>query len=81
MRHGMHRISVRLPDDLNEAVTELAAARGMSKAELIRAALRALAAQPAAPRPRLPLFKSGKPGLSEGVGEALSGHGHRGMES
>ena len=45
------------------------------EAELIREALRAVTAHSAPPRPRLPLFKSGKPRLAERVDEALAGFG------
>jgi len=42
---------------------------------LVREALQALVASATPPRPRLPLFKSGHPGLAERVDEALAGFG------
>lgn len=49
----------------------MAAARGVSEAELIREALRTLTSKSTPPRPRLPLFASAKPWLAERVDEAL----------
>ena len=71
----MQKTTVYLPADIKDALTRAAAARGVSEAELIREALRALTAQAIPPRPRLPLFKSGKPGLAKRVDEALAGFG------
>jgi Arc/MetJ-type ribon-helix-helix transcriptional regulator len=75
MMYGMKKTTVYLPSDVKRALSGLAAARSVSEAELIRDALRSLTAQAAPPRPRLPLFKSGKPRLAERVEEALSGFG------
>jgi Arc/MetJ-type ribon-helix-helix transcriptional regulator len=71
----MHKTTVYLPDDVKRALGQAAAAREVSEAELIREALRMLTSKAVPPRPRLPLFKSGKPGLAERVDEALSGFG------
>jgi hypothetical protein len=49
--------------------------RGLSEAELIREALRTITLQPLPARPRLPLFKSGKPELVESVDDGLAGFG------
>jgi hypothetical protein len=73
--YGMEKTTVYLPADLKQALTQLAAARGVSEAELIRDALRSVTAQAKPPRPRLPLFRSGKPRLAEGLDEALEGFG------
>ncbi len=73
--YGMQKTTVYLPKDLKQALGQVAEARGLSEAELIREALRALTAQAIPPRPRLPLFKSGKPDLAEMVDEALAGFG------
>ena len=73
----MHKTTVYLPDDLKRDLERVADARGVSEAELIREALRALARDSVAPRPRLPLFKSGKRGLAERVDQALVGFGER----
>jgi len=73
--YGMQKTTVYIPADLKLALGKLAAARGLSEAELIREALRTATAEAAPPRPRLPLFKSGKPRLAERVDEALAGFG------
>jgi len=73
--YGMQKTTVYIPDDLKRALVQTALARGVSEAELIREALRALTSNTIAPRPRIPLFKSGKPRLSERADDALSGFG------
>lgn len=73
----MRRTTVYLPDDLKRALEAAAAARGCSEAELIREAIQALTAATPPPRPRLPLFKSGKPTLAERIDAALAGFGQR----
>ena len=75
MMYGMQKTTVYIPKDVKRALGQAAAARGMSEAELIREALRAITSKAPPPRPRLPLFKSGKPGLAERVDEALQGFG------
>jgi len=75
--YGMHKTTVYLPESLKHELERVAAARGVSEAELIREAVRTLAREAAAPQPRLPLFKSGKRGLAERVDEALAGFGER----
>jgi hypothetical protein len=71
--YGMQKTTVYIPEDVKRALARVAASRGISEAELIREALRAIAGRTA--RPRLPLFKSGKSRLAEGLDEALSGFG------
>lgn len=73
--YGMQKTTVYIPKDVKRALARVAAARGLSEAEVIREALQTATAQPAAARPRLPLFRSGKPKLAERVEEALSGFG------
>ncbi len=73
----MHKTTIYLPDDLKRELERVAAARGCSEAELFREAVRALAEEAASPRPRLPLFRSGKRGLAERVDRALAGFGER----
>ena len=73
--YGMFKTTVYIPEDVKRALGQVAAARGLSEAELIREALRALTSQSAPPRPRLPLFRSGKARLAERIDEALSGFG------
>lgn len=71
----MHKTTVYLPEDVKRALGRVAAARGMSEAELIREAVRKVTDKSAPPRPRLPLFKSKKPRLAERVDDALAGFG------
>ena len=73
--YGMQKTTVYIPEDVKRALSRVAASRGVSEAELIREALRVLTSQETPPKPRLPLFKSGKPRLAERVDEALSGFG------
>lgn len=73
----MRRTTIYLPDDLKRVLEQAAAARGCSEAELVRDAIRTLTADATPPRPRLPLFKSGKPALAERVDAALAGFGRR----
>ena len=71
MMYGMQKTTVYIPKDVKRALGQVAAARGVSEAELIREALRVLTSKTTPPRPRLPLFRSGKPKLAERVNEAL----------
>ncbi len=73
----MQKTTVYLPEDLKRTLGRVAAARGCSEAELIREAIRSLAQAAAPPRPRLPLFRSGKSRLAERVDQALDGFGAR----
>jgi hypothetical protein len=73
--YGMQKTTVYVPLEIKQALGRVASARGVSEAELIREALRALVSQAVPPRPRLPLFKSGQPRLAEAIDEALSGFG------
>lgn len=71
MVYGMQKTAVYIPKDVKRALSQMAAARGVSEAELIREALHTLTSKASPPRPRLPLFRSGKPRLAERVDEAL----------
>jgi hypothetical protein len=73
--YGMHKTTVYIPEDLKLALENLAQSRGASVADLVREGLRKLVSEARPPRPRLPLFKSGQPGLAERVDEALAGFG------
>ena len=73
--YGMQKTTIYVPDDLKQALTRTARARGCSEAELIREALRELTSCAAPPRPRLPLFNSRKPRLAECADDALAGFG------
>ena len=71
----MQKTTVYVPKDVKRALGELALARGVSEAQLIREALRTVTLEARPPRPRLPLFNSGKRRLAKRVDEALSGFG------
>ena len=73
----MQKTTVYIPEDLRVALRRAAAGRGCSEAQLIREALRTAARDARGPRPRLPLFKSGRRGLAERVEQALAGFGQR----
>ena len=75
--YGMRKTTVYLPDDLKRGLERVAAARGRSEAELIRESVRRLTQEAVPPRPRLPLFKSGKRGVAQRVDRALAGFGER----
>jgi len=75
--YGVQKTTIYLPEDLKRALERVAEARGCSEAELIREAVTALAEKAEVPRPRLPLFKSGKRGLAGRVDQALTGFGER----
>lgn len=73
--YGMQKTTVYLPEELKRALGRFAAARGISEAELIREAVRAITAEVPPPSPRLPLFASGQPDLAERADAALEGFG------
>lgn len=73
----MQKTTVYLPDELKRALEHVAADQGRSEAELIREAVQAITRGERRPRPRLPLFKSGRRGLAERVDRALGGFGTR----
>ena len=75
--YGMQKTTMYISDDLKLAVEQAADERRCSEAELIREALRILPQKMSPPRPRLPLFKSGKRRLAERVDAALAGFGQR----
>ncbi len=71
----MRKTTVYIPDDLKVKIERAAAQQGRTVAELVREALRTLVERATPPRPRLPLFESGKSDLAERVDEALHGFG------
>jgi hypothetical protein len=75
--YGMQKTTIYLPKELKAALARAASARGCSEAELVREALRDVAARTAPPPPQLPLFRSGKPRLAERIDEALAGFGEQ----
>lgn len=73
---GMHKTTVYLPEELKLALARVASQRGISKAELIREAIRAFVSQSQPRRPRLPLFESGLIDLAERGEDAHPGFGN-----
>jgi hypothetical protein len=73
--YGVRKTTVYIPDDLKVKIERAAAQQGRTVAELVREALRTLVERAAPPRPRLPLFESGKSDLADRVDEALHGFG------
>jgi hypothetical protein len=73
--HGMRKTTIYLPDELKRDVERLAAQRGVTETELVREALRALTAASLPPKPRLPLFESDQPVLTEDIDRAPEGFG------
>lgn len=61
-----------LPDQLKAALERTAAAEDRTEAELVREGVRIVTERHSTPQPRLPLFESGDPSLSESIEEALS---------
>jgi hypothetical protein len=72
MMYGMKRTTIYLPDDLKAALERTAASEGKSEAEIVRSAIAAATAERGHPEPRIPLFDSGDPTLSERVDEELA---------
>jgi len=73
--YGMVKTTVYLPRPLKAALARAARNAGSSEAELIRRAIEQLTHAAAAPRPRIPLFRSNAPDLAERVEQALDGFG------
>ena len=72
---NVHKTTIYLPEPLRNRVKHAAAERRVSEAEIIRSAIEAYTTPKERPRPKLPLFDSGKGGLAENVDEALRGFG------
>lgn len=73
--YGMDKTTVYLPSELKAALAATAKRRGVSEAELIREGIALVTAAPKPPRPRLPLFDSGRSDLAERFDELLEGFG------
>ncbi|MFN8078385.1 MAG: CopG family transcriptional regulator [Kineosporiaceae bacterium] len=71
----MEKTTVYLPQQLKRRLRQVARARGVSEAEVIRQALEAEVGE-AAPRPRSGVFAGGEP-IAERVDELLAGFGER----
>lgn len=72
MMYAMRRTTIHLPDELKVALERTAAAEGRSEAEVVRSALATATAEHVYPPPRLPLFSSGDPTLTERVDDELA---------
>ena len=72
----MKKTTVYLPEALKARLEQLSQDTNVSEAEAIRAALGEYLEQ-RRPRPRVPLFESGRGDLAEHVDEALRGFGER----
>lgn len=68
----MVKTTVYLPEGLKRRVEQLAQAERRSEAEIIRAALEQFTAAQERPRPKLPLFASGRGDIAEQVDELLA---------
>ncbi|MDP8904844.1 MAG: ribbon-helix-helix protein, CopG family [Chloroflexota bacterium] len=73
----MEKTTVYLSAELKKALQRAARRRRTSEAALIREGVALVAAESRPPRPRLPLFESGQPGLAARADEALRGFGER----
>jgi hypothetical protein len=73
----MHRTTVYLPESLRASLARAAKRLRLTEAEVLRQALQNHLATLLPPAPRLPLFRSGVPGLAERVDEELEGFGER----
>lgn len=73
----MVKTTVYLPEELKEALRNLAAQRNCSEADLLREAVARLTGATEAPSPRVPLFRSSGPSVAEDIDAALTGFGSR----
>lgn len=69
----MRKTTVYLPDDLKLGLERVAAAEGLSEAELVCAAVDEYIRSHARPRPRFPLFSIGEVRPITDWGKALGG--------
>jgi hypothetical protein len=73
--YGMRKTTLYLPEELKRALERAASNQGSSEATFVRRALEQAIGEAQPPRPRLPLFASGRPTLAERVDEGLDGFG------
>lgn len=71
----MVKSTVYLPEDLKKELERVAQARSVSEAQLIREGVRSIVNHHTPPHPRIPLFVSDDPTLSERADELLKGLG------
>jgi Arc/MetJ-type ribon-helix-helix transcriptional regulator len=74
--YGVRRTTIYLPESLKRTLARAAHDEGRTEADLIREGLERLLESRHA-KPKLPLFKSGKPDLAENVDRDLDGFGER----
>jgi hypothetical protein len=67
----MVKTTVYFPEALKLRLEQIARTQGRSEAEIVRTAVEQFTARQGRPRPKLPLFSSGDPGLAERVEELL----------
>jgi hypothetical protein len=70
--YGVIKTTVYLPDALKARLTRFAEKKRTSEAEVIREAIDRFTAESETPRPTVPLFNSGDPGLAENVEDILA---------
>jgi Arc/MetJ-type ribon-helix-helix transcriptional regulator len=68
----MQKTTIYLPADLKRAIRRMARQRDCSEADVIREALRGLAAANDVPAPKLPLFRGRGASIAERIDEALA---------
>jgi len=73
--YGMRKTTVYLPEELKRDLERAAAVSGQSEAELIREGVERVVALRIPRKPRIPLFRTGRPDLAERVDELLEGFG------
>ncbi len=74
MMCGMRKTTVYLPEELSQRLARAAKDLGRSEASIVREGLE-LALERARPEPRMPLFRSGQPGLARHFDENLGDFG------
>jgi hypothetical protein len=68
----VRKTTIYLPEELKSRVERAARANGVSEAEVIRAAIERYTDADSRPRPKLPLFNSGRGDIAERVDEILA---------
>jgi hypothetical protein len=68
----VRKTTIYLPDELKRRIERAARANGMSEAEVIRLAIDRYTQADASPRPKLPLFNSGRGDIAERIDEILT---------
>jgi hypothetical protein len=71
------KTTVYLPEQVKQRLARLAREQERSEAQLIRDAVARLVEEAPPPRPRLPLFSSGDPTITERWDELMKGFGEQ----